>query len=76
MTQPCSFCRGPYHEATGHRFPNGSVWCGPCTRDFVDWLRRNKWREFYKVAETPEQAVARRVAAGLPADGYPPPSVG
>jgi len=68
MTTPCSFCRGPYHEATGHRFSNGSVWCGPCTRDFVDWLRRNKWRNFYDYAFTPEEAVRRRLAATGSAD--------
>ena len=42
----CSSCKGVYHEATGHRFSEDSVLCGPCTRHYVKWLKghtNRKW---------------------------------
>jgi capsular polysaccharide biosynthesis protein len=62
---PCNSCGGPYHEATGHVASPNQVWCGPCTRDFVRWLKghlNRRWskQRFYDSAYTPEVAEARR----------------
>lgn len=72
----CACCGAPYHQNTGHRAGARTVWCGPCTKEFVEWLHgntRRRWGKmrFYDYAYTPEQAVSRRLAAGLSADGYP-----
>lgn len=46
---PCSVCGGPFHPATGHEFPTGGRWCGPCTRDFVKFLKTQQSRRWGKV---------------------------
>jgi hypothetical protein len=66
--QFCASCKGPYHPSTGHVAGPSTVWCGPCTKDFVDWLWRNmkrRWGKmrFYDYAYTPEEAVRRRQEA-------------
>lgn len=45
----CSACGGPYHEATGHRHSVRTVLCGPCARDFKDWVKRHTARRWGKV---------------------------
>jgi hypothetical protein len=57
----CSACGGPYHPATGHRASEGTRWCGPCTRDFVQMLvgfTRRRWHgvRFYEHATVPPEA--------------------
>jgi hypothetical protein len=46
-----------YHEATGHRWGDRTVLCGPCARSFVAWLKRHtssRWGglRFYEHTET------------------------
>lgn len=60
---PCSVCQGPFHPATGHEFSESLRWCGPCTRDFIKFLKTQQGRRwgklpFYEHA-TPPPAVSR-----------------
>jgi hypothetical protein len=70
VTPRCSCCGGCYHEATGHYVSPTHRWCGPCTRDFVAFLRghlRRSWAQtrFYDHAYSADEAVRRREAALL-----------
>lgn len=55
----CSACNGVYHESTGHRFGDVVVLCGPCARDFVDWLKK---REASMGARLKDKKTGRRSA--------------
>lgn len=35
----CSACHGPFHPATGHAHSERTQLCGPCAREFMDWVR-------------------------------------
>ncbi|MDP3768865.1 MAG: hypothetical protein Q8S13_12685 [Dehalococcoidia bacterium] len=38
---PCFVCGGPWHPATGFLMgPSDALYCGPCHRAFIDWLKR------------------------------------
>jgi hypothetical protein len=49
----CFCCKANvYHPATGHRFNEDVVYCGPCYRYFLSWMKghvRRKWSgaDFY-----------------------------
>lgn len=54
----CACCKGPWHEATGHYISETMVWCGPCTREFVAFLKQQTSRRwggvrFYDLAVPP-----------------------
>lgn len=45
----CASCGAPYHEASGHRFTDTMVICGPCTRHFIKFIKshtKRKWGGF------------------------------
>jgi hypothetical protein len=53
----CFACGGPFHPASGHVWPNGAEYCGPCIRHFFDWAKRHaagrrKGADFYAEAAT------------------------
>ena len=42
----CNACKGTFHPATGHQLSSTMKWCGPCTRDFYQWVvhhAKRKW---------------------------------
>lgn len=56
----CSACKGVYHEATGHRHSEKTVLCGPCARNYLNWLKghtNRKWGgvRFYDHASRPSK---------------------
>ena len=38
----CSACKGPAHPATGHAFTATMMLCGPCTRNFIRWIKQRE----------------------------------
>lgn len=36
----CPLCQGPSHPSTGSYYGPRWLVCGPCVRDFWDWLRQ------------------------------------
>ena len=65
--QRCSACGGVYHPASGHAWSEETVLCGPCTREFFDWLKvftagkgkgKRRGLAFYDYAVSMEAAVA------------------
>lgn len=58
MDLKCNVCKGPWHEATGHRQSATMLWCGPCTRKWVKFLkshlnRKSSGVHFYDHAQPP-----------------------
>lgn len=57
----CSACGGVYHPASGHRWGDRVVLCGPCTRHFIAWVKAHTQRrwggvKFYDHAATSVRA--------------------
>lgn len=57
MEHPCFFCGGPYHDATGNKYTERVVACGPCAREFLKYVKQhvNRWASpkrpnFYEAA--------------------------
>lgn len=38
----CSACKGPYSIVTGHVLGPSCQLCGPCTRDFIRWIKQRE----------------------------------
>lgn len=57
----CNTCSGPWHPATGHWHPErGEIWCGPCTKAAVIFIRdhsKRRWGgvRFYDHAHVPPE---------------------
>lgn len=54
----CNVCLGPFHPATGHQVSDKMVWCGVCTRKWVQELKghlNRRWGKarFYDHATVP-----------------------
>lgn len=54
----CTACKGPFHPATGHQPSPNQRWCGPCSKDFVKFLKQHSSRRwggerFYDHATVP-----------------------
>lgn len=67
----CFACGGPYHPASGHAWTAfGVVYCGPCARHFLTWMKghvaqRRRGFDFYGEAAT-------SIRAGVfPPHGHP-----
>lgn len=62
----CSFCRGPFHIASGDLFgPQDYPLCGACVKEMRGWLRghlNRKWSKvsFYAHATVPPPAAPDR----------------
>jgi hypothetical protein len=62
MERQCCFaCKGPFHPASGHAWPQGANYCGPCTRKFFAWVKshtKRRWSgcDFYEEAATSVRA--------------------
>lgn len=37
----CVICKGPAHPATGAQYTPTAIACGPCVREFWQWVRRH-----------------------------------
>lgn len=53
----CFCCKGVYHPSTGHMFSDAVVYCGPCIRHFIMFVKshtKRKWSgaDFYAEAAT------------------------
>lgn len=54
----CRLCGGAAHPATGSQDRDGSITCGPCTREFWDWVRKHQAGAWFRVGpNTPDQLV-------------------
>lgn len=68
-SERCLQCRGPYHEASGHRDrATGAVFCGGCYRPFLAWLKghlKRRWGgvHFYEHTETSRRVSVRATLA-------------
>jgi hypothetical protein len=42
----CMFCKGAAHPATGAQYTPTAVACGPCVRDFWQWVRARQHKQW------------------------------
>jgi len=67
----CFTCGGPAHPSTGCAYNESVLVCGPCTRRFWEWFRRQQHRrwggaDFYAaVAKTIEMRATRSLGEPL-----------
>jgi hypothetical protein len=48
-SESCTSCGGPFHPVTGHWVSDRTHWCGPCTRDFIAFIKQHTSRRWGKV---------------------------
>jgi hypothetical protein len=57
----CFKCAGPYHPATGHRFPQGACYCGRCAREFFEGFYRPRMKSLSRADRDFNAAAATSV---------------